>query len=410
MKKYIYLLLVIPLFITSCNDDSDEPKTSFADFAIVDISETSEFDLVILPKNRPDHIFVKKNRSNNNIATSIIYNNGFSNKNVTIFFTDEGLLDKIFFDNNTLIFKNFNGNKFDCAIVKPNNDIEILREIETNFDFNKNTSPKSQYKLSDTESILEWISNSFDLISCVSSAVQEALSGSVALGMKSSFDCGLNFGEELGQALRNSGYRIYVSQEFYDNFNDIYDTYDSLSKLFDCVTDLDIDDCVSLILGIIDDALIEHQNEVINNDNIYLAESALEHGHGDVQITLTWDNGADLDLHVVDPNGEEIFYYHPYSASNGKLDVDDRNGYGPENIFWPQLEAPNGTYKVYVHHYPSSPSSSNYTVLINAFGVTKTYTGSITYDQIIHIKDFDHNGFKSALDKNSFSITTNAIK
>ena len=31
-------------------------------------------------------------------------------------------------------------------------------------------------------------------------------------------------------------------------------------------------------------------------------------GTGDVQISLSWDVDSDVDLHVVDPNGDEIYW------------------------------------------------------------------------------------------------------
>ena len=31
-------------------------------------------------------------------------------------------------------------------------------------------------------------------------------------------------------------------------------------------------------------------------------------GTGDVQVTLSWDSDSDLDLQVVDPNGEEVYF------------------------------------------------------------------------------------------------------
>jgi IPT/TIG domain len=77
-------------------------------------------------------------------------------------------------------------------------------------------------------------------------------------------------------------------------------------------------------------------------------------GSGDVQITLVWDDTNDLDLHVIDPSGEEIFYNHTMAASGGRLDVDANAGCGSttssprENIFWPTGQAPNGTYTVRV--------------------------------------------------------------
>ena len=45
-------------------------------------------------------------------------------------------------------------------------------------------------------------------------------------------------------------------------------------------------------------------------------------GTGDVQVTLSWDTDSDVDLHVVDPSGEEIFYGNRESASGGMLDLD----------------------------------------------------------------------------------------
>ncbi|HYN88710.1 MAG TPA: hypothetical protein VER55_09275, partial [Ardenticatenaceae bacterium] len=75
-------------------------------------------------------------------------------------------------------------------------------------------------------------------------------------------------------------------------------------------------------------------------------------GTGDVQVTLRWDNPADLDLHVVDPAGEEISYGHPVAQSGGQLDVDANIGCQDdlrvENVFWPSGGAPTGTYQVEV--------------------------------------------------------------
>jgi hypothetical protein len=80
-------------------------------------------------------------------------------------------------------------------------------------------------------------------------------------------------------------------------------------------------------------------------------------GTGDVQVILRWDNTADLDLHVVDPAGEEIYFSIPTSSSGGQLDVDangDCSGDPPvENVFWPTGGAPNGNYQVSVVYYGS---------------------------------------------------------
>ena len=55
---------------------------------------------------------------------------------------------------------------------------------------------------------------------------------------------------------------------------------------------------------------------------------------GDPQFTLIWDTDADLDLHVIEPGGKEIYWEEPKGRQGGELDVDNTKGFGPENIYW----------------------------------------------------------------------------
>jgi hypothetical protein len=55
---------------------------------------------------------------------------------------------------------------------------------------------------------------------------------------------------------------------------------------------------------------------------------------GDPQFTLLWDTEVDLDLHVVEPGGKEIYWEEPKGKQGGELDVDNTKGFGPENIYW----------------------------------------------------------------------------
>ncbi len=102
-------------------------------------------------------------------------------------------------------------------------------------------------------------------------------------------------------------------------------------------------------------------------------------GTGDVQITLTWDTFADIDLYVVDPFGETIWYGNRSSGSGGQLDVDDINGFGPENIFWPDGRAPSGTYRVWVDYYAFSSFTgpTNFTVRIKNGANVDTFGGQL---------------------------------
>ncbi|MDR1259385.1 MAG: YfaP family protein [Tannerellaceae bacterium] len=109
-----------------------------------------------------------------------------------------------------------------------------------------------------------------------------------------------------------------------------------------------------------------------------------------ITIRLDWSRHSgytDIDLHVVDPYGEEIAFYNMASASGGYLDRDDVVGPGPEHVRW--SNAPVGTYKIYVHYYPNEDedrSVTSYKVSVTADGVTyRPKTGSIAYDQFIPV-------------------------
>lgn len=113
----------------------------------------------------------------------------------------------------------------------------------------------------------------------------------------------------------------------------------------------------------------------------------------EITIRLDWSKhscNTDIDLHVVDPNGEQICWFQMTSSSGGYLDRDDTVGPGPEHIRW--SSAPVGTYKIYVHYYPNEAedrSVTSYKVSVNADGVTyQPKTGSIAYDQIVPIGQF----------------------
>ncbi|MCA9606057.1 MAG: hypothetical protein KC619_10710 [Myxococcales bacterium] len=79
---------------------------------------------------------------------------------------------------------------------------------------------------------------------------------------------------------------------------------------------------------------------------------------GNIQITLAWTTGADLDLYVTDPTGYTISYSRTRSPSGGVLDHDARGacvraqaGATIENVYWDAPRPPQGTYRVEVHNY-----------------------------------------------------------
>jgi uncharacterized protein YfaP (DUF2135 family) len=96
----------------------------------------------------------------------------------------------------------------------------------------------------------------------------------------------------------------------------------------------------------------------------------------DIRVTLTWNtSGTDLDLYVTDPNQETVYYSHKNSAIGGQLDVDDTNGYGPENFTLDDGEAIQGEYTVYVRHYGGNlPSTATVVILLHEDDANESVT------------------------------------
>jgi hypothetical protein len=107
-------------------------------------------------------------------------------------------------------------------------------------------------------------------------------------------------------------------------------------------------------------------------------------GSGDVQVSVAWDAPTDVDLHVIDPSGEEIYFGNKTSASGGTLDLDSNaactiDNVDNENIVWPTGAAPSGTYSVHLIYWSAcSQPQSNYTVTIVVKGqAPQVFSGTL---------------------------------
>lgn len=80
-----------------------------------------------------------------------------------------------------------------------------------------------------------------------------------------------------------------------------------------------------------------------------------------LRVVLSWDSDAtDLDLHVVSPDGQHVFYANRVAQGGGALDVDVTTGYGPE--IYSHAAPPAGAYLVYANYYGSGDRAQAVTV------------------------------------------------
>jgi hypothetical protein len=117
---------------------------------------------------------------------------------------------------------------------------------------------------------------------------------------------------------------------------------------------------------------------------------------GDVHVSIAWDNVNDLDLHVIEPSGEEINFSHRKSETGGELDIDmnagaQRSLEPVENIYWPNGKAPPGRYKILVVYYSNhgSPDPTNYLVLAELNGKPLEFRGKMNYGDKPHVYEFE---------------------
>jgi len=113
---------------------------------------------------------------------------------------------------------------------------------------------------------------------------------------------------------------------------------------------------------------------------------------GEIEIGLIWRNTNDIDLHVLDPLGEEIYFGNRRSRSGGELDVDRNASCGNtttnpvEHIVW-ERNAPHGRYKVGVHHFKSCGAidPTPFDVEISYGGQQQALSGSVARGERVKI-------------------------
>ena len=72
----------------------------------------------------------------------------------------------------------------------------------------------------------------------------------------------------------------------------------------------------------------------------------------ELRIMLSWDTDeTDVDLHVLEPDGEEAFYGHRRTSTGGFVSEDVTTGYGPEEYL--RKTADKGVYRILANYFAS---------------------------------------------------------
>ncbi|MEI8373170.1 MAG: hypothetical protein WCJ35_10105 [Planctomycetota bacterium] len=101
----------------------------------------------------------------------------------------------------------------------------------------------------------------------------------------------------------------------------------------------------------------------------------------DVAALILWNtDGTDVDLHVIEPSGEECFFSHTQTRSGGHISRDVTTGFGPELYLLP--DAPAGNYRVSAHYFAADANRASTRTKVLAF----IYEGWGTKDEKVTVK------------------------
>ncbi len=114
-------------------------------------------------------------------------------------------------------------------------------------------------------------------------------------------------------------------------------------------------------------------NKTISGQDATISNNEGVSGSG-VRVVLTWGSTpSDLDSHLLINDGAGHVYYSNKSYGNCTLDVDDRDGNGPETITIKEVQA--NKYEYYVYNFSKSGTFYNANATVKVyFGLQLAYT------------------------------------
>lgn len=85
-------------------------------------------------------------------------------------------------------------------------------------------------------------------------------------------------------------------------------------------------------------------------DTLNVVRVRSEAPRSSLRVQLGWDtDNSDIDLYVIQPDGEAVWFQHMTSGLGGTLDVDNTRGFGPEH--YTLISAVPGVFRIYVHYF-----------------------------------------------------------
>ena len=116
-----------------------------------------------------------------------------------------------------------------------------------------------------------------------------------------------------------------------------------------------------------------------------VVQNATAVGSDALQVSLNWIHPIDMDLHVVTPSGEDIYWQHKSGTEGGTLDLDSNaacsiDGVNNENITWLSSTPAAGQYIVRLDLWAACAQEGPfpYLITVTVHGETTLYQGEMS--------------------------------
>jgi hypothetical protein len=239
--------------------------TPAPDIFAVDISQETDWNYMVVGKDGSS-LFFNADESTGIPTLAYLKPDKDSDAGFTYLFKENGLPDKIIANGHILYFGNFNGYKFDMAIIYPNNAIEYHYDIETdiNWDAYDEISPERSIlgRAISNETIKQgWIAG----ITCIGAAFLPFLGGSCVTNA-------LKFGTDIVIDLVIPA----------DQVEDVKYARDTIFDVFKCAAK-SWGSCISGLIGVVD--IASNIDLSVINQKIEQIDEAIRRIEGDALQT-----------------------------------------------------------------------------------------------------------------------------